>query len=250
MHPLSHLLDLILPRHCAVCGAVLLAPESCLCTRCVTDMPLTYFWQQEHNPMADKFNARIQQLRDDVGYAGMEPYSCAAALFFYKGDYRYLTKGLKYDANMTLGRYVADALGRKLSSCEGYGTVDMIIPVPLHWTRRFRRGYNQSEVIAASVASHLCGRVENSILWRVRRTASQVNRSVSMKAANVSGAFEADFVGRECPSHILLVDDVFTSGSTMAECHAALRRALRQCYGTKKAAAVRISAATLAFVGD
>lgn len=250
MSPLHQLLDLFLPRHCAVCGATLLGGERCLCTACIMDMPLTFFWDQEHNPMADKFNARIQSLRDERGIVGFEPYSLATALFFYKGDYRRLSQMLKYDANRTVGRYVADALGRKLSQSTLYSDVDMIIPVPLHWTRRLRRGYNQSEIIASEVAFHICGRVDTTVLKRVRRTASQARRAVSAKGANVAGAFSASFREPECPRHALIIDDVFTSGSTMAECQVSLREALVRRYGKEKAATVKISAAALAFVGD
>lgn len=250
MSPLGNLLDLFLPRHCAVCGTTLLGGENCICTKCIMDMPLTWFWDLENNAMAEKFNARIQNLRDAGNRTGFEHYSYAAALFFYKGDYRRLSRMLKYDANMTTGRYVADALGRKLAASHVFEDVDVIVPVPLHWTRRLHRGYNQAEIIASEISFHLAGRVDSGILKRRRRTGSQARMTMERKAANVAGAFSADFGGRQCPSHILLVDDVFTTGSTLAECHLALRLALERAYGKKEAAAVRISAATLAFVWD
>ena len=103
--------------------------------------------------MADKLNGRVQAIRDRCGITEYEPYIQAAALFFYRGDYKALTRELKYNAELPLGRYVAGILGRKLSGSGLWDDVDVVIPVPLHWWRRYRRGYNQAEVIAREVAA-------------------------------------------------------------------------------------------------
>lgn len=245
------IMDLILPRRCAVCGMKLLRNEKVLCTDCAEGMPLTYFWQREHNPMADKLNERIQ---------GREQYSFAVALYFYKDGYKALSKELKYEADVKTGRYVAAALGRKILEAPFLKDVDVIVPVPLHWWRCLSRGYNQSQIIAESVVSVLneAGRapvaVKPDALRRTRRTKTQVHLAMKDKAANVSGAFKARFqdglISDIPPVHILLIDDVFTSGSTLAECHKALREALVERFGHVAGSAVKISVATLAFVGD
>lgn len=122
--------------------------------------------------------------------------------------------------------------------------VDLIVPVPLHWTRMFRRGYNQAEVIARTVALHFPGaRVDTGLLVRKRHTVSQTKLSVEAKYSNVRGAFTVRKSRLKSPPatrHILLIDDVFTTGATLAACH----EALRSVYGQT----VRISAATLAAV--
>jgi len=251
MNFVTAILDLILPRRCAVCGTKLLRNEKVLCTDCAEGMPLTYFWQREHNPMADKLNERIK---------GREQYSLAVALYFYKDGYKALSKDLKYEADLRTGRYVAAALGRKILEAPFLNDVDVIVPVPLHWWRRLCRGYNQSEIIAESAASVLNGAerspvaVKPEILRRIRRTKTQVHLAMKDKAANVSGAFKACFPDGQPsdkpPVHILLIDDVFTSGSTLAGCHKALREALVERFGPVAGSAVKISVATLAFVGD
>lgn len=219
------------------------------------DMPLTYFWAEKHNIMADKLNGRVQAMRDRCGITEYEPYVQAAALFFYRGDYKVLTQELKYNAEIPLGCYLAGILGRKLSGSGLFGDVDVVIPVPLHWWRRYRRGYNQAEVIAAGVAKELGAALDTAILYRRRYTRSQARLDVGRKEANVSGAFavraerlsqyfDADTNSSPHPIHILLIDDVFTTGSTLAECCFTLRRAL------PPSSPVRISVATLAFVGE
>lgn len=251
----NNLLGLLLPGRCFVCGRELLQQERFLCTSCAMDMPLTYFWTGKHNIMADKLNGRIQAMRDRCGITEYEPYVQAAALFFYRGGYKVLTQELKYNAEIPLGRYMAEILGRKLSVSGFFGDVDVVIPVPLHWWRRYRRGYNQAEVIAAEVAKELGAALDTTILYRRRYTRSQVRLDVGRKEANVSGAFavraerlspyfDADTNSSPRPIHILLIDDVFTTGSTLAECCFALRRAL------PPSSPVRISVATLAFVGE
>ena len=251
----NNLLGLLLPERCFVCGRELLRQERFLCTSCAMNMPLTYFWTEKHNIMADKLNGRVQAMRDRCGITEYEPYIQAAALFFYRGDYKVLTKELKYNAEIPLGRYLAGILGRKLSGSGFIGDVDVVIPVPLHWWRRYRRGYNQAEVIAAGVAKELGAVLDTTILYRRRYTRSQARLDVGRKEANVADAFavraerlspyfDADTNSSLHPIHILLIDDVFTTGSTLAECCFALRRAL------PPSSPVRISVATLAFVGE
>jgi len=203
--------------------------------------------------MADKLNARIEILRNASDDCLSEPYSPAAALYFYKDNYRKLSKSLKYDANLTLGRFVAKALGRKLAASEYFSDTDLVVPVPLHPLRRLRRGYNQAEIIAREVTAKLPDAfMDTTFLRRCRYTKSQARLGIEKKSSNVHNAFIADtaHLGNTPPRNILILDDVFTTGSTVAECHRCIRLALRQKYGEEKAARVTISVATLAFVGE
>ena len=132
-------------------------------------------------------------------------------------------------------------LGRKMAGAEHFKDVDVVIPVPLHWTRKWSRGYNQAECIAKTLAAELGAEMRTDILFRRRRTATQTRLSVEQKGKNVHGAFEA--IGQvPAPIHVLLVDDVFTTGSTLHACFVALREVF-------PASKVRISVVTLGFVG-
>ncbi len=241
---LSAIADLVLPRVCAVCGRTLLLQEKHICLGCLADFPETRFCTLGHNPMADRFNAVIAG--DDY-----EPYAYAAALYYYSSDngYAKISQALKYRRNFAAGRYFARMLGRRLASSPLFADVDTVVPAPLHPTRRWKRGYNQAEVIAVEVASVLGAECRTGLLRRVRRTATQTRLSGEEKRRNVSGAFAVrprSIPGRNgssAPRHILLIDDVFTSGSTLAACHKALR-------GAFGADCTRISVAVLAFVGE
>lgn len=237
------LLDLAMPRRCVVCRGTLLLRERFICTSCLADLPLTYFWERTHNPMADRLNERIQaSLADDQHPP--EPYAFASALFFYnsESDYKRIPQHLKYQAGLDSGRWFAAMLGRAMAAAPAYADVDTVIPVPLHWTRRWSRGYNQAEVIARELASALGAECRPDWLLRVRRTATQTRVSVTAKSANVSGAFRAceSVSAAPLPHHVLIVDDTFTTGATLDSCRQALRAVLPP--------PVRISVATLAFV--
>lgn len=237
--------DIILPRTCAVCGRRLNIDEQNLCLPCLSEIPLTHFWERDHNEMADKFNSLIEDstcLTDGES----ERYVFAAALFFYdgKGNYRRITHRLKYHADLKIGRFFGQMLGRKLKTSGHFSDVNAVIPVPLHWARKWKRGYNQAEVIAKEIADLLGIDMQTDILKRVRHTRTQTQVNPKDKAKNVSGAFQVSTgkAGSDHYRHLLLVDDVFTSGNTLFACYKALREVFPP--------SVRISVATLGFVGE
>lgn len=230
--------DLVLPRFCASCGRRLHLKERHLCLECRSDLPLTHFWQYRDNAMARRFNERLSEVIPD-GVA--VPFATAAALFFYNSEssYRRIPQALKYRASVRLGRYFAAMLGADLAASELFRGVDAVIPVPLHWTRRLKRGYNQSEIIAGELASALGAELVTDALVRRRRTRSQAHLGMESKAANVSGAFR---VRRPLPyRHVLIVDDTFTTGATLTACSAVVMPAMLH--------GACVSVATLAYVG-
>jgi predicted amidophosphoribosyltransferase len=136
--------DLFMPRACLACGCKLGMRERHLCLSCAADVPYTRFWLQPHNPMADRFNAVLEHHR------GTEPmdYAYAVALMYYKGPYRAIPRALKYHGDLAAGRHYGALLGRRLASVPHFADIDLVIPVPLHWTRRRSRGYNQAAILA------------------------------------------------------------------------------------------------------
>jgi ComF family protein len=246
------LADLMLPRTCLVCGRKLGLQEEHLCLYCLAEMPRTYFWDRSHNSMADKINGLIQEWLENDFPTELdgkevppgrlrERYAYACALFFFQdeGDYRNILYSLKYNGNTAAGEHFGKMLGRKMVSAAHFADVDTVIPVPLHWTRRWKRGYNQAECIAEAVAHELGAELHTDILYRRRSTSTQTKVDVKQKRRNVLGAFEAAKNDHE-PSHILLVDDLFTTGATLYACYSAIR----EIYPS-----ARISFATLGYVG-
>lgn len=269
MRGLRAVVDVFLPRICVVCRRRLSLDENHICTDCLEDMPLTRFHLLKHNPMADKFNGLIQRHLEMLWDSGsfdetLERYAFATALFFYNTEtgYRHIPYQIKYYGNLRLGRHFGKMLGEEVSKAAWLQDVDMVIPVPLHWRRRWSRGYNQAEVIAREVAAHIGAPLRTDLLKRSRHTRTQTQLSIEEKATNVSQAFSVSRpsgmlaatgsiphgqeglpVRPDCVQcrHILLIDDVFTTGSTLMACFTALR--------TVFPPGVRISVATLAFVG-
>ena len=261
----SAIADLALPRVCVVCGQALMPGERHICLECLADLPLTRFCGMSHNPMADLYNKNIESLaggvepltssvapspaasdrREPGGVTGAEPpsYQFATALFYYNSTspYRKITQALKYHRDFGAGRMFARMLGKELKESGLYKDVDLVVPVPLHWTRKLRRGYNQAETIAAEVAEELGAKHLPKALVRCRRTGSQVSLSGKDRAGNMSGAFRVSRAsGLAGVRHLLLIDDVFTTGSTLTACYEALREVIP--------AKIRISIATLGFV--
>lgn len=245
--------DIILPRYCAVCGRTLLLHEKFICIYCLADLPFTYNWNMPHNRMADRFNEMIQ--RDIITSKHQnsdllvrpESYAYAAALFFYRGEsaYRKIPHRLKYHCDIGIGRHFGKMLGKRLAGVGQFSDVDMVIPVPLHWRRRWERGYNQAAVIASETAAALGAALREDILMRHRKTRTQTKLDVRGKMENVRQAFRIKkkfLANPPAAGHILLVDDVFTTGATIHACFLALRAVYTED--------TRISAATLAFVDN
>lgn len=240
--------DFFMPRRCLVCGRRLAVSERHLCAACESDIPYTYFWMLGRNQMADKLNAMVQRRFEAEGHEGERwPYEYAAALFFYSSDagYRKIPQALKYHADFPAGRRYSRRLGERLAGSGLFSDVDMVIPVPLHWSRRWRRGYNQAEVIAREIAAALGCPVRTDLLSRPGRTRTQTRMSVEAKGRNVAHAFRCRPFGGV--RHVLLVDDVYTTGATLNACHAAVRAALASA-GISPSEC-RVSVATLAYVG-
>ena len=178
-----------MPRVCLACGCRLGMRERHLCLRCAADVPYTRYWLQAHNPLADRFNAVLERHR------GTEPmdYAYAVALMHYKGNYRSIPRALKYHADLAAGRHFGALLGRRIASAPHFADIDLVIPVPLHWTRLRSRGYNQSAILARAIvdalSSHRLPVCRTDLLVRARRTRTQTRLSVEEKARNVASAF-------------------------------------------------------------
>lgn len=217
---------LLFPRCCVVCGSPLSRGEECLCTCCNINLPRTGFHLRKDNPVECLFWGRIPGLK-----------RASSFLFYRKGsDFRRILHMLKYGGYKELGEVMGRYMSAELSSGEFFDGVDMIIPVPLHRKKQKLRGYNQSEWIARGIASvtgiPLCA----ECMIREKNTETQTRKSTFERWENVEGIFRlCDTVHFE-GKHVLLVDDVLTTGATTVACASAFARV----------SGIRISVLTLA----
>lgn len=212
------LMSLLSPPRCPVCGEPLARGEHVVCTYCRATAPLTGFWHEADNPVFRKF-------------WGLVPIERASGfLFFVHGSgWRNLIHGFKYRAAWRSARAMGEWYGRCLKESGLYDDVDLVVPLPLHPLKRIRRGYNQSEYIAEGIAAQLGVGIDRRSVRRRRNTAAQTLKPRRERARNVEDAFAVRRPGQLEGRHILLIDDVLTTGSTLASCAAEILRAVPAC---------------------
>ncbi len=198
---------LVFPRICLGCGRSLLRFEKMLCLQCLYRLPETRYHMFEGNPVEQIFWGRIKIER------------AASFLFFNKGGLtQKLLHALKYKKRREAGLFLGEMYGQKLKETVPFCDADMIIPVPLHPRKKRKRGYNQSEVIAKGISKVLKIPVCNDILLRKRNSSTQTRKNRFQRWKNVETIFSAKEQGFLQDKHILLVDDVVTTGATLEAC--------------------------------
>ncbi len=224
----DRLLDWLYPSICPVCGRALAPGERTICVACRWDMPLTDFWMIAENPVWRLLRERIPTLRQ------------ASALFYFRHEsgFRAMIHAFKYSGRRDIAVAMGELFGRELRDSPFYDEVEVLVPVPLHWTKRIGRGFNQAEELCIGMARSMGVACDFRSLCRKRKTQTQaLHRDAEARRRNVEGAFGVRHPERLAGCHILLVDDVLTTGSTIAACAEAILRAVPD---------VRISVATLA----
>ncbi len=208
---LSDLAGLLLPRRCMVCGGELVDGERDICTTCRYMAPLTGFESDATNPVARRF-------------WGVVPVERASSLLFFVhgNSYQHVIHGFKYRHRWRSAYLMGRWLGESLRGGGLFGGVDLVVPVPLHNRRMLLRGYNQSDYIARGVAETMGLEVDSRALSRRRNNPSQTRLAERDKRENVRDLFAVRHAGQLAGKHILLVDDVITSGETITACIEAL----------------------------
>ena len=210
--------SLLFPRRCAVARHSVQTVRSPRARGSPQTAPLTGYWREADNPVFRKC-------------WGLVPVERASGfLFFVRGSgWRRLIHAFKYRGAWRAAREMGAWYGRCLKESGLYDDVEAVVPLPLHPFKRCRRGYNQSEYIAEGIAGQLGVEVDRRSVGRKRNTASQALKSRRERAANVEGAFAVRRPERLAGRHVLLVDDVMTTGSTLLSCAAEMLRAAPGC---------------------
>jgi ComF family protein len=203
---LEDFFSLFFPVLCPGCGKSLFKNESVLCTDCIYHLPYTNFHLEKENRVA-------RQLWGRIPFAGS-----ASFLYFHKGSrVQNLMHQLKYNNRPDIGLKLGEMYGHALTTSD-YKKTDIIIPVPLHPHRLKERGYNQSDHFAKGLSNTLGIPLHTSLLKRNTATGTQTKRSRFSRYENMRDVFEVTDRDIIAGKHLLLVDDVITTGATVEAC--------------------------------
>jgi len=208
---LADFVSLLFPELCAACRESLVANENLICTGCLFNLPFTNFHLQPDNIVAQQFWGKL-------------PLKGAYALLYFTkgGKTQNLMHQFKYKGVKQLGNLLGNIAGEQLAKNEIFKTADLIIPVPLHKKRMIQRGYNQSACFAEGLSEKINAGFEDNNLVREVATETQTHKSRFARFENMKEVFNVKHPEKLANKHILLVDDVITTGSTLEACGAEL----------------------------
>ncbi len=203
----SDFITLIYPRLCYACGNNLMRGEKGICTYCQFHLPRTFFHNDAYNPVFRTFWGRV-----NIEMA-------ASYVYFNKGGHvQALLHKLKYSGIKEIGVFIGKIYGVELQQSVYFNDVEMIIPVPLHKRKLKKRGYNQSEMFATGLCEGMRAGLNTKSLFRKEASETQTKKSRYQRWENVENIFtvrkQEDLAGK----HLLLVDDVITTGATIEAC--------------------------------
>jgi ComF family protein len=223
---INDFLHLFFPHLCVGCGTDVLNNEDVLCAKCINELPVTGFISTPNNPVEKIFYGRM-----DVQHAG-------SAFYFTKDSViQQAIAQLKYKSNQPAGILLGKLLGCQIAESKRFDDVDCIIPIPLNDKKFYKRGYNQAEVIAKGIASIWHKPVIVDAVERILFTETQTHKNRVSRWETMAGVFTATQPETMADKHILLVDDVITTGATMEACGQALL----------KIPGIKLSIATIAY---
>ena len=226
---LHSILNLFYPRVCAACGESLLKDEETVCLKCRYLLSKTGYELNPDNPLAQTFYGRVKF------------HAVTACFFFAKsGKVQHLIHELKYKGNIEAGVFLGQQLGETIKDAPLFQGIDYLIPVPLHPKREKQRGYNQSLMIAKGINEVTGIPIGDKYLIRAVNTATQTKKSAEERYKNVKDIFEVRFSEELEGKHVLLIDDVLTTGATLESC----------AHQLEDISGIIISAATAACAGN
>jgi len=208
---LHDMVNLFYPHHCILCEKMLIESEQHICIDCLCDLPKTNYHTNKGNPARALF----------AGYPQVNEVT--AFLFFEKeGTTQKLIHSLKYYGNKELAEYMGRIAALELRDYGFYASIEAIIPIPLHRKKEKKRGYNQSHLIAKGISSVYGCEICDTLIKRVMDTKSQTRKSIFERHVNVEKIFEVTDIERLYGKHVLIIDDVITTGATSSSCIDAL----------------------------
>lgn len=198
--------SLVFPQVCPACGNSLYIQENSICTKCLYELPKTNFHLNKDNEVSRLFWGRVK-LEAATSY-----------YYYYKGSkFQNIIHQFKYKGQKHIGFNLGKLFGNDLKITY-FSEIDIIHPVPLHYRKLKKRGYNQSEYIARGISESMNKPVITDAVYRVTEVETQTIKSRYDRWENIKGVFKIKNVNKLKNKHILLVDDVVTTGSTLEAC--------------------------------
>ncbi|MDQ6757053.1 MAG: ComF family protein [Bacteroidota bacterium] len=223
---LSPLVHLFYPHVCTGCGSDLIEDDNLLCLKCINELPHTNFAMHANNPVEKIFWGRVDII------------SAMSEFYFAKGTLiQTLIHEFKYNGNKDIGMYLGATIGRSLAGTDRFKNIDALIPLPLFADKEFRRGYNQATILCNGISEVINVPVIKNNVVRKRYTETQTLKHRTERWENVEGSFEINDPSQLKGKHLLLIDDVVTTGATLEACGAEIL----------KIENTKLSIATLAF---
>ena len=211
MNWIKDLISLLFPRYCKVCGRRLTHSENHLCISCLLELPRTHYEQIPENLLMQHF------------IEWPEVVSATAYLYYYKeGKYSSLIHHLKYHDHPEVGTYLGRLAATELRESGFFDGIDLIIPVPLSRKRYRQRGYNQSDYIAQDISEVTHIALRTDCLVRTVDTDTQTHKSKEERWKNTKDIFQVVNPETLKGKHLLLIDDVATTGATLHACASTL----------------------------
>lgn len=224
---ISDLIDLIFPRHCCVCGEILSPQETDICINCLYRMP----------KVEPAYYTEIEK----VFWGKIEIERTASYLYYQKGSpYNNLIHSLKYHNRPKVGERLAYIAAKELVQSGFFEDIDIIVPLPLSVKKKRKRGYNQCDYIAAGISRATGLPVVKDCVERTVANETQTHKNRDERWKNVEGIFTLQKPQFLEDKHILLVDDILTTGATLSSC----------AYTIRKGCNCRISIFTLGYSGN
>lgn len=204
---LKSLAHLFFPEACKACDDELQSGEKILCTSCHLQMPLTDFHTYNDESIQKVFYGRLT-------------IENATALLYFekKGPVQQLMHNLKYRDAVSISNYLGNWLGEDLKKISNYVDIDVVVPVPIHPKKKKIRGYNQVEGFGKALSQHLQARYEDTVLLKSKNTKTQVFKGRFTRSDETLNAFYIENFEALSGKHILLCDDILTTGATIEAC--------------------------------
>jgi ComF family protein len=206
-------LHLFFPHYCEGCGSDAVEDKQLLCLQCLAQLPQTGFFGVQGNPVEKTFYGRL-------------PVNAAGAAYYFTDDslIQHLVTQLKYHGNSHVGVYLGMLTALELSAGARFDTIDCIVPLPLNEKKLQRRGYNQAALIAEGMSQLLGKPVLLRAVTRDVFTDSQTGKDRVSRWQSMRDVFRVNDAGALANKHVLLVDDIITTGATLEACGAVMQQ--------------------------